>query len=121
VEVAPTERPPVCRIMDFGKFKYQQNKRLHKNQAHQVKIKEIRLRPKTDSHDLMVKVNHAKEFLAEKDKVVISVVFRGREIAHMDEGRKVLGKMIEALSEVAKIESPPSTMGKRIFCTLTPK
>src|SRR5215471_1935223 len=71
VEVAPTERPPVCRIMDFGKFKYQQNKRQHKNHTHQVKIKEIRLRPKTDEHDLQVKVNHAKEFLAEKDKVVI--------------------------------------------------
>jgi translation initiation factor IF-3 len=121
VEVAPTERPPVCRIMDFGKFKYQQNKRLHKNHTHQVKIKEIRLRPKTDSHDLLVKVNHAKEFLAEKDKVVISVVFRGREAAHMEEGRKVLDKMIQALNEVAKIESPPSTMGKRIFCTLTPR
>ena len=90
VEVAPTERPPVCRIMDFGKFKYQQNKRQHKNHTHQVKIKEIRLRPKTDAHDLMVKVTHAKEFLAEKDKVVISVVFRGREAAHMDEGRKVM-------------------------------
>jgi len=121
VEVAPTERPPVCRIMDFGKFKYQQNKRLHKNHTHQTKIKEIRLRPKTDSHDLLTKVTHAREFLADKDKVQISVVFRGREAAHMDEGRKVLQKMIEALSDVSKIESPPSTMGKRIFCTLTPK
>lgn len=121
VEVAPTERPPVCRIMDFGKFKYQQNKRQHKNHTHQVKIKEIRLRPKTDAHDLLTKVTHAREFLAEKDKVVIAVVFRGREAAHMDEGRKVLNKMIEALQDVAKIESAPSTMGKRIFCTLTPK
>lgn len=121
VEVAPNERPPVCRIMDFGKFKYQQNKRQHKNHSHQVKIKEIRLRPKTDSHDLMVKVTHAKEFLAEKDKVVISVVFRGREAAHMEEGRKVMNKVIEALQEFGKVESPPSTMGKRIFCTMTPK
>ncbi len=121
VEVAPTERPPVCRIMDFGKFKYQQNKRQHKNHTHQTKIKEIRLRPKTDSHDLLTKVTHAREFLADKDKVTISVVFRGREAAHMDEGRKVMLKMIEALTDVSKVESGPSTMGKRIFCTLTPK
>ena len=121
VEVAPTERPPVCRIMDFGKFKYQQNKRQHKTHTHQTKIKEIRLRPKTDSHDLLTKVTHAREFLADKDKVTISVVFRGREAAHMDEGRKVMLKMIEALTDVSKVESGPSTMGKRIFCTLTPK
>ena len=120
VEVAPNERPPVCRIMDFGKYKYEKKKKAHQP-THHTKTKEIRLRPKTDSHDLLTKVTHAREFLAEKDKVVISVVFRGREAAHMDEGRKVLNKMIEALGDVAKIESPPSTMGKRIFCTLTPK
>lgn len=121
VEVAPTERPPVCRIMDFGKFKYQQNKRLHKNHAHQTKIKEIRLRPKTDAHDLLTKTNHAREFLAEKNKVVISVVFKGREVAHMEEGRKVVEKMIKSLEDVGKLEGNPSTMGKRIICTMSPK
>jgi len=121
VEVAPTEKPPVCRIMDFGKFKYQQNKRLHKNHTHQAKIKEIRLRPKTDEHDFLVKVNHAREFLEDKNKVVVSVVFKGREAAHMDEGRKVVDKMIKALEDISKLEGHPSTMGKRITCMLTPK
>ncbi len=88
VEVAPTERPPVCRIMDFGKFKYQQKKRQHKGHAHQSKIKEIRVRPKTGEHDIEVKVHQAREFLAHKDKVIVSVVFRGRELAHIEEGRK---------------------------------
>jgi translation initiation factor IF-3 len=121
VEVAPNERPPVCRIMDFGKFKYQQNKRLHKNHAHTTKIKEIRVRPKTGDHDLEVKVNHAREFLEEKNKVTISVVFRGREAAHMEEGRKVVQRMIAALEPVGKLEGPPQSMGKRIICTITPK
>ncbi len=121
VEVAPGERPPVCRIMDFGKFKYQQNKRQHKNHAHSTKIKEIRVRPKTGDHDLDVKVSHAKEFLEHKNKVVISVVFKGREAAHMEEGRKVVERMIQALEPVGKLEGSPSTMGKRIICTLTPK
>ena len=80
VEVAPNERPPVCRIMDFGKFKYQQKKRQHKSQAHHSKIKEIRVRPKTGDHDIEVKVSRAREFLAHKDKVIVSVVFRGREV-----------------------------------------
>ena len=83
VEVAPTERPPVCRIMDFGKFKYQQKKRQHKGHTHQLKIKEIRVRPKTGEHDIGVKVNHAREFLVHKNKVVVTVVFRGRELAHL--------------------------------------
>ena len=74
VEVAPNERPPVCRIMDFGKFKYQQKKRSHKGHSHQMKIKEIRVRPKTDEHDIETKVNRAREFLAQKDKVTVSVV-----------------------------------------------
>ena len=89
VEVAPTERPPVCRIMDFGKFKYQQKKRQHKGHAHQIRIKEIRVRPKTGDHDIEVKVSRAREFLQHKDKVIVTVTFRGRELAHIDEGRRV--------------------------------
>ena len=90
VEVAPNEKPPVCRIMDFGKFKYQQKKKLHKTHVHHTKIKEIRLRPKTGEHDIEFKVNQAKGFLMHKDKVVVSVVFRGRELAHIDEGQRVM-------------------------------
>jgi len=78
VEVAPNERPPVCRIMDYGKFKYQQKKKLHKTHVHQTKLKEIRLRPKTGEHDIEFKINKARTFLGHKDKVTVSVIFRGR-------------------------------------------
>ena len=121
VEVAPTERPPVCRIMDFGKFKYQQKKRQHKSQAHHTKIKEIRVRPKTGQGDIQTKVTHAREFLAHKNKVIVTVVFRGRELAHMEEGRKVIDQVISALEDVAKVESVPLHQGRRMVCTLAPK
>jgi translation initiation factor IF-3 len=121
VEVAPNERPPVCRIMDFGKFKYQQKKRLAKAQSHQMKIKEIRVRPKTGDHDINVKVNKAREFLSHKDKVLLSVIFRGRELAHIEEGQRVARQVLEQLEDVGKVESPPLQQGKRIVCTLAPK
>ena len=121
VEVAPDARPPVCRIMDFGKFKYQQKKKQHKGQTHQVKTKEIRVRPKIGEHDIEFKINQARGFLTHKDKVVISVVFRGRELAHIDEGHRVVRQMIVALDDVAKVEGAPQQMGKRIICTLAPK
>ncbi|HEY2881198.1 MAG TPA: translation initiation factor IF-3 [Pirellulales bacterium] len=121
VEVAPTEKPPVCRIMDFGKFKYQQKKKAHKQHSHHTKIKEIRVRPKTGDHDIETKVNQAKGFLAHKDKVVVSVVFRGRELAHIEEGHRVLKRVLELLTEDGKPESPPSQQGKRIICTIVPK
>ncbi len=121
VEVAPNERPPVCRIMDFGKFKYQQKKRQHKSQAHQVRIKEIRVRPKTGDHDLQTKVNHAREFLAEKNKVIVTVVFRGREMAHVEEGRKVVDQVLEQVADCCKVEAPPVHHGRRMTCTLAPK
>lgn len=121
VEVAPTERPPVCRIMDFGKFKYQQKKRQHKGHTHQSKIKEIRVRPKTDTHDIETKVNRARTFLEHKDKVIVSVVFRGRELAHIEEGQRVVKQIIESLETISKVEAPPSQQGRRIVCILAPK
>ena len=121
VEVAPAEKPPVCRIMDFGKFKYQQKKRQAKAHSHQMKVKEIRVRPKTGEHDIHVKITKAREFLTRKDKVLLSVIFRGRELAHIEEGQRVLGQVLQQLEDVAKIESPPSHQGRRIVCTLTPK
>ena len=121
VEVAPNERPPVCRIMDYGKFKYQQKKRLNKSHSHQVKLKEIRVRPKTGGHDITVKVNKAREFLDHKDKVLLSVMFRGREMAHVEEGRRVIEGMLEQLEDVSKLESRPTQQGRRIVCTLAPK
>ncbi|HEX5104570.1 MAG TPA: translation initiation factor IF-3 [Pirellulaceae bacterium] len=120
VEVAPTERPPVCRIMDFGKYKYEKKKKAHQP-THHTKIKEIRLRPKTGDHDIDFKIKQAKGFLQHKDKVVVSVVFRGRELAHIDEGRKVMDRVVTELMEVGKLESPPMNQGKRMICTLMPK
>lgn len=121
VEVAADARPPVCRIMDFGKFKYQQQKRAGKNHAQKHKTKEIRLRPKTDLHDIDVKVGRAKEFLAAKDKVQVTLIFRGREMAHEDEGRKVIEIVIHRLEEIAKVEQPPNRQGRRMSCVLAPK
>ena len=121
VEVAPNEKPPVCRIMDFGKFKYQQKKKQHKTHVHHTKIKEIRLRPKTGEHDIEFKVNQAKGFLQHKDKVIVSVVFRGRELAHIDEGQRVMRNILEQLDAVCKMDAPPQQMGKRLICTLSPR
>jgi translation initiation factor IF-3 len=121
VEVAPNERPPVCRIMDFGKFKYQKKKREHKSHSHQMKIKEIRVRPKTGDHDLLVKVGKAREFLEHKDKVIVSVMFRGRELAHIEEGRKVIDEILLKLGDISKVEAPPIHHGRRMICTLAPK
>lgn len=120
VEVAPTERPPVCRIMDYGKFKYQQNQK-SSHTVHHPKLKEIRLRPKTGDHDIDFKVKQAISFLEHKDKVQVSVIFRGRELAHIDEGRKVMDQVIAKLLEVGKLESPPSLQQKRMIATVIPK
>jgi translation initiation factor IF-3 len=123
VEVGPTERPPVCRIMYYGKHKYQQKKRRHRNktQVHHGRTKEIRIRPKTGQHDIDFKINHAREFLEHKDKVSVSVIFRGRELAHVSEGRRVLDGFIEQLDDIAKVEMPPSQHGRRIVCILAPR
>jgi translation initiation factor IF-3 len=121
VEVAPQEKPPVCRIMDFGKFKYQQKKRQHKGHTHHSKNKELRVRPKIGDHDLMTKVNRAKEFLAEKDKVIFSVIFRGRENAHTDEGYKLVQRLQKELEPVAKLEQSPQMQGRRIVVIFAPK
>jgi len=120
VEVAPNENPPVCRILDFGKFKYLQKKKQQKSQAAQIKVKEIRVRPGTGEADLNVKINRAREFLTKKDKVLVSVMFRGREAAHMEEGEKVLNLIIERLADVGKVEGAPSRQPKRIVCTIVP-
>lgn len=121
VEVAPQEKPPVCRIMDFGKYKYQQKKRQHKGHTHQSQNKEVRLRPKIGEHDFMTKVNRARKFLANKDKVIFSVIFRGRENAHVDEGFKLVEKLTAQLEDVAKLEQRPSMQGRRIVVIYAPK
>ena len=121
VEVAPQEKPPVCRIMDFGKFKYQQKKRQHKGHTHHSKNKEIRLRPKIGEHDFMTKANLARKFLEQRDKVVCSVIFRGRENAHVDEGFKLVEKLTVTLDDVAKVEQAPAMHGRRIVVIYAPR
>ncbi len=121
VEVAPNDKPPVCRIMDYGKYKYQLSKKHAKGHSHQTKTKEVRLRPKTGEHDLDFKVKQASQFLLHKDKVQVSVVFRGREIAHIEEGKRVMQEVIEELLKIGKMESPPMHQGRRIVCIVAPK
>ena len=120
VEVAPNERPPVCRIMDYGKFKYDKNKKKNSGQTH-TKTKEIRLRPKTGEEDIRTKIRLAEKFLGHKDKVQVSVLFRGREMAHIEEGRKVMEMVIEMLSEVGKVETKPQQHGRRMICMIAPR
>ena len=120
VEVAPNERPPVCRIMDYGKYKYDKNEEEDTGQSH-TKTKEIRLRPKTGEEDIRTKIRQAEKFLEHKDKVQVSVLFRGREMAHIEEGHKVMEMVIETLSPVGKVETQPQQHGRRIICMIAPK
>ena len=122
VEVAATERPPVCKIMDFGKFKFlQKQKARDKTKTHHQKLKEIRLRPKTGDHDIETKVNQAKKFLEHKDKVLVYVLFKGRELQHIEEGKRILELILQRIGDTAKIEKMPGMEGKRMSMMLAPK
>jgi translation initiation factor IF-3 len=122
VEVAPLERPPVCKIMDYGKFRYEQSRKKDKGaKQHQQKLKEIRVRPKTGEHDIETKLNQARRFLEHKDKVLVNVLFRGRELQHIEEGRRIIDMILERLQDVAKVEKPPSMEGRRMTAMLAPK
>jgi translation initiation factor IF-3 len=124
VEVSPNARPPVCRIMDYGKYKYAQKKKEQKAKAkrHETELKEVRIRtPKIDPHDLGIKVNHAREFLERGDRVQFSLRFRGRELAHIDEGREVFDKVKEDLADVAKVDQDYRFEGRRLSMLLAPK
>jgi translation initiation factor IF-3 len=121
VEVAAGERPPVCKIMDYGKFRYQQTHKKKQNKPHQQKLKEIRVRPKTGDHDIETKVNQARKFLEHKDKVLVNVLFRGRELQHIEEGRRIIIAILEKLVDLAKVEKAPSMEGKRMTAMLAPK
>ncbi len=124
VEVAPTARPPVCRIMDYGKWRYQQQKKEDKSRASSRggQLKELKLRTvKIGDHDLMIKVNHARAFLEEGNKVQFTLQFRGREVAHMDLGRLIFRKIQEALLMVSKVERPTKMEGRRMTLVLQPE
>lgn len=120
VEVAPNVRPPVCKIMDFGKFKYQQAKKSHKGKSHEVKMKEIRVRPKTEAHDLDFKIRRARDFLDEGDKVMVNMLFRGRELSHIDFAVQNMQAFVERLSDIAAVERGPSREGRRMILILVP-
>ena len=121
VEVAAAQRPPVCKLLDFGKFRFSLTKKPPKAKTHHQKVKEIRFRPATGEHDVETKVNQAKKFLEHHDKVLIKVMFRGREMQHIDEGRKLILSILEKLVEVAKIEKDASMEGKQMTAMLAPK
>ena len=123
VEVSPTARPPVCRIMDYGKFKYEQNRRARKakKKQHVTQLKEIKMRPKIDDHDYGFKMDHAREFLAERNKVKFTVTFRGREMAHQEIGHRLIQKIIAELTELATVETPARSEGRTLTMVVMPK
>ncbi|HLE17037.1 MAG TPA: translation initiation factor IF-3 [Syntrophales bacterium] len=123
VEIAPNSSPPVCRVMDYGKFRYQQNKKLQDAKKSQtiIQVKEIRIRPKTDGHDLQVKIKHIKKFLSEGDKVKITMMFRGREIAYTDIGRKIMEDMKADLEDLCVIDQHPRLEGRNMIMIVAPK
>jgi translation initiation factor IF-3 len=123
VEVAPLARPPVCRIMDFGKFKFEQAKaaRAAKKKQRSIDLKEIKFRPGIDEHDFAFKTRHAREFLAEGNKVKVTMMFRGRQMAHPELGKDVLDRVAEALAEVGKVEQEARLEGKNMTMLMTPK
>src|SRR3954470_9356532 len=121
VEVAADERPPVCKILDYGKLRFAASQKGNKTgKVRQQKLKEIRVRPKTDDHDIDTKVNQARKFLEHNDKVQVTVIFRGREMQHQEEGRRVLNAVLERLTEVGKVERPPMMDGKKMTAMLMP-
>jgi len=123
VEVAPQSRPPVCRVMDYGKWMYAQRKKEQKAKAHrhETELKQIRIRtPKIGEHDLEIKVNHARDFLERGDRVQFSLRFRGRELAHVDEGLKVFDRVTTMLEDIAKVEQHARREGRRITILLAP-
>ncbi len=124
VEVAPNSRPPVCRIMDFGKFKYQQQKKEQKGKsgkARSSQLKEIRVRPAIDKHDLEYRLANARKFLTQGHKVQVVCIFRGRQMRHPEHGTEVMRQVAEALNDISKVETPSRMMGRRMTMLLTHK
>jgi translation initiation factor IF-3 len=126
VEVSPTTSPPVCRIMDYGKFKYEQSKKTYqaKKKKHVPRvthIKEIKVRPKTEEHDLQFKIRHIIKFLTQGDKAKITLVFRGREITRPELGQEVMNRIAEEIQDVGTVENPPKLEGRNMIMLLAPK
>ena len=122
VEISPTAKPPVCKIMDYGKFKYLEKKKQNEAKKKQVvvQLKEVKLRPRTEEHDYEVKLRKIREFLGEANKARVTVMFRGREMSHRELGQKVLQRIIDDIKDVAVIESVPRMEGRQMFMILAP-
>jgi translation initiation factor IF-3 len=120
VEVAPGSRPPVCRIMDYGRYKYEQKKKQGKAKGHAASLKEIKMRPRTDDHDLETKLKKARTFLMDGDKVKVTVMYRGREMVHRNLGRVQLDRVVGMLGNLATIENPPRMEGRFLSMILVP-
>jgi translation initiation factor IF-3 len=122
VEIVPGSVPPVCKIMNFGKFRYDQSKRDKENKKaqHQIKVKEIKLKPNIDEHDLQTKARHARDFLVAGNKVKITCTYRGREMMHTEYGEKIVRELCQTLEDVATAESPPKMMGRMLLVVLAP-
>jgi translation initiation factor IF-3 len=123
VEVSPKAMPPVCKIMDYGKFKYEDSKKKKEAKKHQstVTLKEIKFRPKTDDHDFDFKVKHIRRFLLEGNKAKLAVIFRGREIVHPETGQDVLKRVVEATSDIAQVEQTALMEGRRMLMIIAPR
>ncbi|HLS17772.1 MAG TPA: translation initiation factor IF-3 [Paenalcaligenes sp.] len=123
VEIAPQAKPPVCRLMDYGKFRYQEQKRLQEARAKQkvVQVKEVKFRPATDEGDFNVKLRNVRRFIGDGDKVKVSLRFRGREMAHQDLGMRVLERVRDEVEEIAQVESMPKLEGRQMIMVLAPR
>jgi translation initiation factor IF-3 len=123
VQVSPDADPPVCKLMDYGKYRYAQKRKMHqaKTKSHATHVKEIRLHPKTGQHDIDYRLKHAREFLARGDNVLVTVLFKRREMAHLDVGYEILQLVAEQLDDAAKIEMPPKRDGRRFTMMLVAK
>ena len=123
VEVSPNARPPVCRVMDYGKYKYEQSKKERKarSKQHTQQLKEVKFRPKIEKHDLEVKVRNARRFLSEKHKVKITMNFRGREVTHAELGRAILDRVAKELEDVGTVETVPRMEGRHMLMLMAPK
>ena len=123
VEVSPTAQPPVCKVMDYGKYKYELSKKEHQSRRHQksTQVKEIKLRPRTDRHDLEIKIRQIRSFLAEGNKTKVSVNYRGREMANQEMGRTMMQTVIEQLSDAGNVEYAPRMEGRSLIMVVAPK
>lgn len=123
VEIAPGVRPPVCKIIDYGKYKYQQAKKAQEAKKHQtvIHVKEVKFRPTTDDHDFDFKVRHVMRFIEDGDKAKVTVVFRGREMAYIVQGRNMINRVLETVKDHVVVEVPPKMEGRNLYMIVAPK